>query len=437
MNDLAEASQAIDDLAELVGAPAPGLLAHAKAASGVKSGLDEHGDLAVVLLGVEPGPQFVILAPVTDFDEFVSGFNPEAPDSDVVEVKIGGSPTVVGRIGSFAAMAPTSSRAVLEKFFTSTESLASNESLGEWIEESQACVALTENGIKLVLPKLIEGVRAMQNMMRQMGGEQGEFTASAMNMYVTLFEAAEHEVSQVGLAVEIDEDRTTTLMKFAEFQPDGQWSEWSQDVDEGKDQLAGLPAGPFVAAFGSVLPADGMKHLMDFSTQMMKSMPHFKLTDKQAEEYSRISAASMDGVESIRFLLGVPDEGEGLYGNAVVLMTVADSEQYLETYKKSMEAFRKLAAESQSPMIPKMESKPIEVDGVDGLEISMQTADLAKAVPGGEGAEVEKMMELMMGPGGALKIYMAPLTTRPSPLPTPRWSDCSPRSNRASQTMTA
>jgi hypothetical protein len=245
--------------------------------------------------------------------------------------------------------------------------------------------------------------------MRQMGGEQGEFAAGAMNMYITLFEAAQREVSLVGLALEIDEDRTATLMEFAEFTTGGEWAAWAKDVEEGDDQLAGLPAGPYVAAFSAMMPSHGFEGLMGFSAQMMKQLPQGKLTDEQVEKYVKISSDSMKGIESMRMLMGVPQPGEGLYGGTIALMEVKDSKQFITSYKQTMAEMKTLAEETQSPMIPKMESQDIEIAGVDGLELTMNMGDLAKTLPGGDVAGSQKMMGLMMGSDGALKIYMAPL----------------------------
>ena len=57
VHNLADTSRSIDELAKLVQAPAPDLLGMAKGRTNLQKGIDEQGDLAVVLTSVDPVPR--------------------------------------------------------------------------------------------------------------------------------------------------------------------------------------------------------------------------------------------------------------------------------------------------------------------------------------------------------------------------------------------
>src|SRR5258705_8019251 len=68
---------------------------------------------------------------------------------------------------------------------------------------------------------------------------------------------------------------------------------------------------------------------------------------------------------------------------------------------------RKLAEDANSPAIPVATSQPIKVGDIDGLEVSMTLPNLKQFGPPG-GPDMQKMMQLFLGPDGQLKIYVAP-----------------------------
>ncbi len=285
VHDLAATSSSIGEVAKLVQAPAPDLLSMAKAMSGVSQGVDEQGDLALVVTSIEPTPQGVLLVPIADFSAFFAALKVEAPATGVVEVQLAGKPTVVGRKGDFAVITSGANRVALEQFLASTSNLSSDTELAKWIDASRASVVFPPNGLKQLLPKLISGIRGTQANFRQMG-PQGQPAADGLEMYAKLFTAAESEVAQFGIALRINSAQTIDLVKQITFTPDGTWAKLAADIKAaGTDLLAGLPADPYVAAMGAIVPAESLEQLMKFSVQMMQNQPMYKLSPEQAEKY--------------------------------------------------------------------------------------------------------------------------------------------------------
>jgi hypothetical protein len=403
-----DASRNIDDLAKLVQAPAPDLLGLAKRMSGLAQGIDEHGDLAVVLTGVDPAPKGVALVPVANFADFFAALRVTEPATGVVEVQLASGPTLVGRKGDYAAMAAPTNRDALEQLLASTTNLAADASLAEWLAANKASFVLTSRGIKQLIPKLTSGIRSMQATFLAMPGDQGKTAADGMNMYLQLFTAAETEVDQFGVALRIDSSRTVDLVKRIQFTPDGAWAKWAADVKPAAENLlAGLPAGPFVMAMGGVVPPGMMEHLMKFSVKMMQNQPMYKLTPEQAETYAGLSLQAMSGVRSMQMLVGVAEPGAGIYSNTTVVMSVDDPQSYLAGYEKTLSAMREYAEEVKSPLIPVATVERVKLGATDALEVEMDMSHLNQLTPPG-GPDPQKMMQAMLGTHGKMTIYIAP-----------------------------
>jgi hypothetical protein len=408
VHNVSDASRSIGELAKVMQAPAPDVLSLAKGMAGVQKGLDEQGDLAIVLTSFDPTPTRVILAPVANFDEFFAALNVQDPGKGVVEVQLAGAPSLVGRKGSYAAIAPVTERESLEKLLASTANLTSDASLKAWLDENRASVILTSHGMKQLLPKVTDGIRAIQTQMKKSGGENVQATADALNVYVDLFKAAEKEIEQFGIGVRIDSAQTVDIVSRAQLKAGGKLAKWAAEVKPAtEDLLGGLEAKPFVAAIGGNVPQGGMKELMKMSVKMMQNQPGFKLTQEQAEKYADVSIQAMSGVSSMRMLIGVAEPDTGLYGNTSAVMTVKDSKGFLDGYEKSLAATRQLAEDAKSSAIPIATSERIKVGDTEALEISMTFPNMKELVPPG-GQDPQKIMSLFFGPDGKLKMYFAP-----------------------------
>jgi len=106
-------------------------------------------------------------------------------------------------------------------------------------------------------------------------------------------------------------------------------------------------------------------------------------------------------------LLGVPDPGAGIYSNATFMLTVDDSNRFLDEYEKSITEMRKLAEDSKNPAFPTATVKRIKMGEGDALDVSMKMPGGEQTTPPG-GPNVEKMNKLISGPGDILKFYIAP-----------------------------
>jgi hypothetical protein len=407
VHNLSGTSRDVGELAKILQAPDPDLLSMAKGKIGIQKGIDEQGDLALVLASVDPAPIHVILAPVENFADFFAALNVKEPESGVVEVQLAGKPSLVGRKGNFAVMARVADKDALEKYIASTTSLAADKALAEWVDANRLSVVVTPRGIKQLLPKLTVWVRMLQEQIRSAGGENGAATAGALDMYVDLFEASQKEVEQFGVGVRIDSAQTVDIVKRVQFAADGNWAKWAATAKpSAEDPLGGLEAKPFVFAGGGSVPEGAMKALMQMSVKMMQNQPAYKLTPEQAQKYADLSVEMMSGLKSMRILMGVPEPGAGVYGNTTAVMTVDDSKRYFDAYEKSLAEMHTLAENINSPGLPVVTSRRVKIDEIDALEASVSLPNVQAVAPAG-GPDPQQIMKLFVGPEGVLKYYLA------------------------------
>jgi hypothetical protein len=408
VHNIGETNRNLSELGKVLQAPAPDVLNMAKGISGLQKGIDEQGDLAIVILGIDPGLKRVVLVPVANSADFFAALNVKEPETGVVEAQVAGTPSVVGRKGSFAAIASAADKEALEKFLASTGNLTKNKSLASWLDSNRVSVVVTSQGIKQLMPKLTDGLRAAQLQMRKAGGENLQNPADALNVYFDLFTAAEKELEQFGVGVRIDPAKKVDFVSRAQFASGGNWAKWTANAKPAAgDLLAGLEAKPFVLAMGGNVPQGAMKGMMEASVKMMQSQPGYKLTPEQAKKYAEVASQMMTGIKSMRMVMGIAEPGAGLYGNTSVVVTVDDSNGFLESYEKSVGEMHKVAQEINNPAIPVATGKRIKVGDIDALEVSMTLPNVQQAAPPG-GPDPQKMMQLFFGADGKMKYYVAP-----------------------------
>ena len=78
----------------------------------------------------------------------------------------------------------------------------------------------------------------------------------------------------------------------------------------------------------------------------------------------------MSGVHAMRIVLGVPEAGAGLYSKTLAVMTVDDSQRYMEGYEKSLAAIREFVEETKNSAIPVATTKRTKLGETEVLEVS-------------------------------------------------------------------
>jgi hypothetical protein len=218
-----------------------------------------------------------------------------------------------------------------------------------------------------------------------------------------VFAVVDQEAELVALGVDLQESGDLVLQVRKRFLPAGQLAQCLAVPAAPADMLAGLPAERFIFAGGSQFsPALG-NLMMDFSVEVMKSAPKlYGISEEKAEQMLESAGPMMADMQSIAMMLTVGSPGDTIYSRMVAVMRTGDAAKYMEAYEKYIQEFAGLMKGSEGIFSMAMETKPIEIAGCKGVEISMELPKELLA----DAPEAEAMLEKMVGPGGKIRVFI-------------------------------
>ncbi len=398
--------------------PLPGLLTLAKTLLGAQAGLNDEGSAAIVALPPPEGeessmPAAVLLLPVSDYPKFIAQFRPAEEGSGISKVHIGDEVFLVGQKGSHAALiqATEGMRKILDGVIARREGVPASVALyKDWIAAHDISGVLTTGGVKVSMAAVRGGLaKAKQGL----PADQPElkFAGQALEMYDKLFEAIENDVTQSALGLVIEPTGTVRLASRTRFTGSGTLGKNAAALKPPATRLAGLPAGPFIMAGEGAFGLSGGGAMTDLSIQMMKAMsansPNAKMTDADWEQAAEQFRKSMEGVHSMSMVMGVPGEGKSMYENLFTIIKADSAQQYVDDYVKMMTKMSELFKGLNNPFFGQYAAKMTQVDGIAAAEVEMDFSQLVEAMNAGDVQRMPKMFELMFGPGGKLRGWLA------------------------------
>jgi tetratricopeptide (TPR) repeat protein len=391
--------------------PVPSLLAMLKIQFGIPEGLDENGTIAVITLPPDQDgaiPTVIALVPVTDYGKFIQQLKPENAKEDVAKIEIMRTPAWVRNIGGYAALTDIAHKDILEKTLkVSKEAPAGLAPWREWLAANDVAGVILQPGIKRVSARAQEAIRNMKLSLAQ-AGDQAKAAAAAFDIYASIFQAAEKEVSACGFGLQLDQQNTLRITSRSALVSGGQWARLiTQKSPAGENLLKGLPDEPFVAAGGGVVSEAMFDGLMKFSFNIMKSMPDlYGLSEEQVNKMSETSSQYFKGIRGASFMLGVSQSTEPIYSKFIGVMRVDNSQAFMANYEKYLQQYGELIKDAHSPILQPMTVEKSEIGGVAGLQITMNVPQ----PPGGaQMPQQAHMMEILLGPGGKITTWLAPV----------------------------
>ncbi|MGA2798147.1 MAG: tetratricopeptide repeat protein [Thermoguttaceae bacterium] len=411
INRLAAADAKIQTLGREMQLPIPSLLAMLKGQFNIPDGLDENGTIAVITLPPEQEgaiPTVIALLPVTDYGKFLEHLKAENVKETVTKIEVMGIPAWVRNIGGYAALTDIAHKDVLEKTLqVSKEVPAGLAPWREWLAGNDVAGVIMQPGIKRVSARAQEAIRNMKPFMAQ-AGDQAKAAAAMFDIYVSIFQAAEKEVSACGIGLQLDKQNVVRLTSRTALVAGGQWTRLiTQKHQSGENLLKGLPNEPFVAAGGGVVSEAMFDELMKFSFNIMKSMPDlYGLSEEQVNKMSEMSSQFFKGIRGASFMLGVSQSSEPIYSKLIGVMRVENSQVFMANYEKYLQQYSELLKDAHSPILQPPTVEKTEIGGVAGLQITM----FVPQPPGGaQMPQQARVMETLMGPGGKITTWLAPV----------------------------
>jgi hypothetical protein len=398
--------------------PIPSLLTTVKARANITAGLNEQGDGMVVAFADEDTdrpPVFVLIAPVSDYAEFIGQFEPEDAEAEITEVTILNAGFLVGQKGGYAVLAEPRHRSVLEAVLENGKGPASElESLGPWLDKNDVSLVITRRGVELITAKIQEGLRQarqMFEMMEDLGDNQQaaqslEMVKLVFGMYEQIVGAAGKEVAAISHGVKLDDDGAVVVRGRLQAVDGGWLDNVTRDVKTPVDNLlAGVPAGPYVFAGAGAIPEGLTEPMIEFSAAIMKAAPNlYGIPADKADKVAELNTVTMKGFRGMSMSMGTGKPGDPIYGNLAGAIFVDDADAYLDTYRKNIDAIRKLVGDNEKSVFSGMKVKDVEVDGKKALRLQMS---FASVLPFHDNPEMARLFEAMYGPGGEMSFFMA------------------------------
>jgi hypothetical protein len=407
VNRPADADAKLQQLGRQLNLPIPSLLARLQGPDGLREGIEKNRPIALLVLPPKdetspPAP--ILLIPVSDYAKFLEPFKAESAEAGVTKIELWGSTSVVRNIGGYAAITELLNREALEGLKPAGEVPAALASWRTWLAEKDAAAVVLAPGIRLLSAKVQEGIARIKPSLALAGG-QAKQAAAALDMYVTLFRAAEKEVASVGFAAQLDAKGVFRFSKRARLVPGGDWAAFFAEAKPSKQNvLAGLPDEPFVFAGGGAISETMTRKLMDFSFALVQNLREmYGLSEEQSKTLSELAKEKFPGIRGVSLVLGAGQSGESIFARMLVVMRVKNSETFLVDYEKYLARYSQIAEKIKSPMFQPAQVEKTEIDGARALKITMSVPQMPNMPP-----ESAKMIENMYGPGGKIVAWMVP-----------------------------
>lgn len=408
---LADTSAKIDKLVGMVGGEAPALLDHLRAsiAGGRLESLDAQRDAALAALPLgedEDMPGLLVYLPTSDYGALLKELGAPADAGKIAEVKLVGSPLLMGRREGYAVLTERKYRAALEAVIDGQSAEpAALKPWAAWIAEQDVVAVADPSGIAWLTAQARKGLAEVRRAMDQSGAEAGPAVAS-LGMYETLLKHATEQIALAAVGGRIDAAGNVVLSKRARFAPDAALGKSLGEVKlPAASPLAGLPDEPFVFAAAIATPESITRLMMDFSMDLMRAMPEiYGLKPEQIDKMAEISRDSLKGFRGMSMMMGVGKPGDPVYANIHGIMFVDDADAFAQRYGKYITSIAELIKAGQKAMFRGMSFAEVK-PGLWKIEIELDPASLM----GGQQMppEVRAAMPQMFGPDGKMTAYMA------------------------------
>lgn len=401
------ANEQISKVAGLVSPDAPDALEAAMSASGIREGLDKQGMMAVAVLPRnDAAPAAVMLLPTNDYPAFVKQFKPDDATARIVAATIAETPFVIGKKGSFAVLARSGDRSLVEAVLDSQQSIhAQVKPLQAFLDEGDVSFVLTERGVKSGMRQALQALRSVKTEITG-AGEQAQTIAAAFGVYESMFVAIQENVSQAAVVARVDKNGTVRVASRTILRAESKLAELAKSTEKVRaEPLSGLPPGPFVFAFAGETPESWAKAMMKWSFQIWRNMGLAdKMPQEKMDKLVEAGAQTMKGVRGMGMSMNVGEKGEPLYGNMYITVHTENASEYLDRYEKMTKVMAELAADGSIPFYDDLKITKIQVAGKSGLRVSMGFG--MAGIPGAEKESVAAMFKKMFG-GEKLQVFLA------------------------------
>ena len=408
VTDVGQVSAQVEAMLKRFKVPQEGSpLEKAKGEFGLGKGFNDKGTLVIVALPPKGGdePTGVVLVPVTDYPGFLTTVKGDKKDGDLTEVQLGGKAMLAGHKGGFAILAEPKHKDDLQRVLKGGGKGILSAQIQSLLKDGGSATVVTSAGIKLLAGKAREELGKAKDKADTVPPE-AQFVFGWLDGLGKFLQRIESDVSHLALVARADQAGNVDFSAHALFAPGSEFAKAGGKVaSPAGGPLAGLPAGPFMIAAGGALPGNVMEGLMNLGVQVLTAANKDAAPEKikQLEEAYR---ESTKGLRGFAMVMGLGKEKGPLFDNIVGIMKVDDSDAYLKSYVRSMEAMNEAMKSFPLPQGGNIsyEVKQVKLAGKPAVVV---TTDLG---PGDDGNPIEKQLkELYFGQGGKMSATIVPV----------------------------
>jgi hypothetical protein len=414
VHNLAAASEKIERITtlfkELTSEPLPAPLAIAMSATGVGPGLNQQGNALLALLPSDDAPltpQPLLLIPVSDYAAFAESIGGDAT-GEICRVMIAEEEVLLAQRGDFAALMNVEHREQLEKVLAATPAMPADLApLSEWLASTDVAIGITRSGVER-FTALARRQAADGRQQAAAAGNSPELRELQQTMQqldqMVQFLGAEMQAGAVGLT--IDDATNVRLAKRVLLSQAGVLASLAEAQPLPKSPLANFSSGPFVIAGGGPLPpgfGDAFARLTRrFVEQLPAGQGYEGLKPNDWEKLEQSYRDSVAGLTSAAFVLRPGEKEEGLLSNYFFASKSSGSQQYLESFRKSLQLQNEVMEAAENDL-----SLPYEISSVNVADkpAVLGVADVAAAAADPNVPGVDPLMKTIFGPDGKMRIY--------------------------------
>ena len=405
IRDLQQASAKFDQMAQTVGITTPSMLVFLKHATGITQGLDENGNVLLLLI---PGshkkdpPEPVALLPASDYARLSEAVDGD-PSGGICSVTIAGEEVLLAKMGNYALLMNMEHRETLEIILgLDPEPVELLKPWSDWLQNNDVALVMMPEGKKWLVENGSQLLDQRQSV--RPGGAISRYLRSyplLTKLASTLLQVTDDQLEAGAFGLKIDDDQNLVLGKRFLFER----GHPSKSEESLIGPLTGAADEDFVIAGGIRIPPGLTDSLVQIRLRMMRENPELwqlqGLPEAAWDKFNDATAAVLKPVRSVsgHFLPGKPDDA--LLSNLFTICQTDDTEYLLELIKAQTEVWNETMGQTSSDIKLSFEIVEKEFAGCPALELSLDVVAAAKAedVP-----QFKFMMDAFLGDGGTLRI---------------------------------
>lgn len=379
-------------------------------------GLNAEGSAAMAITGLQPPAEggesarrMVMLLPVTDYKQFVTGLGTLSGEGiQQVEMKqeLGGRTYFVKDLGGgYAAMAQ--SEAELSAFEGKPGNAAAHASVlgkvGKSISDSSSTIVFAN--IEKLRPMIEQGAaqfKQQAEMMAQMMGPQGDQLKGQMQMMQSAVEAFSRDATVGVLGLNFGE-KGVSFDLGAQFKEGSPSANMFQSTGKSGEVIARVPTTPFYFAMAMDMSSKSMK---DTFRQMVAATAQANAAaDAVPASTMQLFAQQIDNMDSFGMVMGASPGGiaGGLLANTAYYAKASDPASLIGAYKKMSDDMN---GKTLQGLTYKTTYAPAAAE-VDGVKVDSWTMQMTVDPNNPAAMQMQQMQMMMFGMGGSPSGYIA------------------------------